>query len=230
MAKSESNVDRIHEKLRQMAADFAFKPDQRINETELAISLDASRTPVREALNRLVAEGFLTFQSGRGFSCRPLSPQRILDLYEARVAIECEALRLSCARAKAEDIAALAEYLDGIEPEYAACTDVNALLAMDEGFHLALAELSQNAELMLMLKNLNDRIRYIRMIDLSRMRRGENQGNASPISAHRIILNAVLKRDALQADIALRGHIERRREEATEAVQIAYSQLYVPVD
>ena len=80
MAKSESNVDRLYDTLRRMASDFAFKPDARINESALATQLDASRTPIREALNRLVAEGFLTFQSGRGFFCRSLSPKVVLDL------------------------------------------------------------------------------------------------------------------------------------------------------
>jgi len=225
--KPESNVDRVYVTLRQMAADFAFKPDQRINESELALLLKASRTPVREALNRLVAEGFLTFQSGRGFFCRSLSPQRILDLYEARVAIECEALRLTCLRAKTEKIEALSEYLDKIEPKYATCDDVIILLEMDEEFHLRLAKLSQNAELETMLRNLNDRIRYIRMIDLKRMRSKDNT-ETPPLSAHRMILNAVLKRKPVKAEKALRDHIERRREEATEAVRIAYSQLYVP--
>jgi DNA-binding GntR family transcriptional regulator len=227
MGKIVSNVDRIYENLRQMAADFSFKPDERINESELALLLQASRTPVREALNRLVADGFLTFQSGRGFYCRSLDPQRILDLYEARVAIECEALRLTCQRAKKKKIEAVSAYLDAIEPEYATCTDVIKLLEMDEEFHLRLVMLSENAELERMLRNLNDRIRYIRMIDLKRLRSKGPDGNPS-LSAHRLVMSAVRKRKAAKADLALREHIQRRREEATEAVQIAYSQLYVP--
>ena len=101
------------------------------------------------------------------------------------------------------------------------------LLEMDEEFHLRLAKLSQNAELEQMLRNLNDRIRYIRMIDLKRMR-SKDISETPPLSAHRMVLNAVLKRKPAKAEKALRDHIERRREEATEAVRIAYSQLYVP--
>ncbi len=229
MAKTVSNVDRIYESLRQMAADFAFKPDQRINESELALSLKASRTPIREALNRLVADGFLTFQSGRGFYCRSLDPQRILDLYEARVAIECEALRLTCQRAKKKKIDAVSNYLDEIEPDYAACTDVIKLLEMDEEFHLRLVKLSQNAELERMLRNLNDRIRYIRMIDLKRLRsKGKGTGANPSLSAHRLVMSEVRNGKPARAEKALRAHIQRRREEATEAVRTAYSQLYVP--
>lgn len=229
MTKRESNVDRVYESLRRMAADFAFKPDQRINESALSKLLGASRTPLREALNRLVAEGFLTFQSNRGFFCRSLTPQYILDLYEARVGVECEALRHACTRASDTEIAALGEALRQMEPVYTSTTDMNEMLEMDEEFHVRLARLSQNSELVRMLRNINDRIRYIRLIDLQRMR-DRAEDTPGDLSAHRTILTALQARDAAAADAAMRGHIEKRREEATEAVRIAFSQLYVPAD
>lgn len=228
MAKRESNVDRVYEALRRMAADFAFKPDQRINESALSEVLGASRTPLREALNRLVAEGFLTFQNNRGFFCRPLTPSYILDLYEARVAVECEALRIACARASDDDIAGFADYLDRMEPDYESATELEELLALDESFHTRMVQLSGNSELERMLKNLNGRIRYIRLIDLKRMR-DQAEGRApGDVSAHRRVLEALSARNATAAAEALRSHIEKRREEATEAVRIAFSQLYVP--
>jgi DNA-binding GntR family transcriptional regulator len=230
MTKRESNVDRVYEALRQMAADFAFKPDQRINESALADVLGASRTPLREALNRLVAEGFLTFQVNRGFFCRPLTPGYILDLYEARVAVECEALRLACLRAPDSEIAALSDYLDRMEPDYQSATDPVELLALDESFHNRLVQLSGNSELLRVLKNLNGRIRYIRLIDLKRMRDQADGAAPGDVSAHQRVLEALAARDVGAATDALRSHIEKRREEATEAVRIAFSQLYVPDD
>ena len=228
MAKRESNVDRVYEALRRMAADFAFKPDQRLNESALSEVLGASRTPLREALNRLVAEGFLTFQINRGFFCRPLTPSYILDLYEAHVAIECEALRIACQRAPEADITAFSAYLDRMEPEYESATELEELLTLDESFHNRLVQLSGNSELQRMLKNLNGRIRYIRLIDLKRMR-DQAEGRApGDVSAHRLVLQGLVARDVEVATRALRNHIEKRREEATEAVRIAFSQLYVP--
>ncbi len=227
MAKSESNVDRIYDALRRMAADFAFKPDARINESALAAELDASRTPIREALNRLMAEGFLTFRSGRGFFCRSLSPELVMDLYEARVAVEIEAVRLACERGSDADISALQQDLAEIAPDYTPEADPEKLLAMDEQFHLRLCELSGNAELARMLTNLNDRIRYLRLIDLRRLRNTAT-GKQSMISAHRQILDAVASRDPTEATARMRAHIERRRDGATQAVREAYAQLYVP--
>ncbi|AZV77289.1 GntR family transcriptional regulator [Parasedimentitalea marina] len=230
MAKQESNVSRVYEALRQMAANFAFMPDQRINESELSKQLGASRTPLREALNQLVAEGFLTFQNNRGFFCRSLTPKYIQDLYEVRVAVECEALRLSCDRAEDSEIAALSLYLEQTEADYETAEDPAKQLEMDETFHMRLVRLSGNDELERSLRSLNDRIRYIRLIDLKRMRDKTKARVPGELSAHSRILMGLAGRDAKGAEAAMRGHIEKRKEAATEAVQIAFSQLYVPQD
>ncbi|MEX0349197.1 MAG: GntR family transcriptional regulator [Paracoccaceae bacterium] len=227
MAKSESNVDRIYEALRRMASDFAFKPDARINESALAAQLNASRTPIREALNRLVAEGFLNFRSGRGFFCRSLSPELVMDLYEARVAVETEAVRLACQRGTDEAVEALMHELEAVASDYIPAADAESLLAMDERFHTRLCQLSGNAELCRMLDNLNDRIRYLRLIDLRRLRETAPDGR-SMVSAHRRIVEAVARRDQEEATSQMRAHIERRREGATQAVRDAFAQLYVP--
>ena len=228
MTKAAGSVDRLYRQLREMAADFAFKPDERINESDLAARLGASRTPMREALNRLAAEGFVTFQSGKGFFCRPLTPARILELYEARVAIECEGVRLACLRGSEEGIAALAAHLDGIEPLYVSANDTAQLLELDEDFHLRLIGLSGNAELDRLLRNLNDRIRYVRLIDLRRIQAEAGSGPQTAPEPHRKIVSALEARQMDEAVAAMRQHISRRSEEATEAVRIAYSQLYVP--
>lgn len=224
-----SSVDRVHAELRKMAANFVFKPGEKLNESQLAQRLGSSRTPLREALNRLVAEGFLTFQPGKGFSCRTLSPDDILHLYELRVAIECEALRHSALRADESRIEALSAYLDAIEPAYETCRDPYALLQMDETFHLDLAALSGNPEFVRTLANVNGRIRYVRMIDLKTMRErpAAETDAAVRLTAHRRILDGLRARDAPAALTALRTHIERRREQTTIAVRNAYAQIYV---
>lgn len=232
MSGHESSVERLYVRLREMAVNFDFKPESRLNESALAVELGASRTPLREALNRLVAEGLLTFRKGRGFFCRPLSPARIQELYEARAAIETEALLHTLERAADDEIATLAEYLDSVETTYDTREDLRELLAMDEEFHFRLAELANNGELLRMLANIHDRIRYVRMVNLQMLRSrsaGSPSGGAH-LSAHRVIVDALVKRDSQAAIAALRSHIERRREQTVELVRVAYSQLYVPQD
>ncbi len=232
MTSQQSSVDRAYDRLRDMTINFEFKPEERLNESTLTTALGTSRTPLREALNRLVAEGFLTFKNGRGFFCRALSPNRISDLYEARIAIETEAVKRGISRASDADIAELCTYLDQTEGFYDTCSDVARLVEMDEEFHLRLASLSGNGELLKMLKNVNDRIRYVRMINLRQLRSGNSPGSDSSaqLSAHRVVCDAVSRRDADAALAALRAHIERRSDQTKDVVRIAFSQLYVPSD
>lgn len=227
MPKTDSNVSRVYAALRRMAADFDLKPDERINESALSLRLGASRTPLREALNRLVAEGFLTFHSGRGFFCRSLSPSLAMELYEARVAVEAETARLAARNASDSGLVTLMAQLENGAAEYAASTDAARLLEMDEAFHLEIAALSGNNELRRMVENLNDRVRFIRLMFMKRMIAG-GAPQLARLAAHRAIAAAIASRDEGSAAEAMRGHIERRREEAAEAVRIAYSQLYVP--
>lgn len=229
MEPGTTNVDRLYHDLRQMAADFAFKPGERVNETMLSRSLGASRTPLREALNRLVAEGFMTFQPGRGFFCRTLDPDRIVALYELRVAIECEAVRLAIMRASDEAIAAEVANFHRTEPDYSRVGDPLALLRMDERFHVGLTDLSGNPELARQLDTLNGRIRFVRTMDLVALARARPD-KPNSMSAHRTIVDALVRRDEVVATRAMRSHIERRLDQATAAVRNAYATLYVPDD
>ncbi|MCR8547874.1 GntR family transcriptional regulator [Salipiger sp. P9] len=221
-----SSADRAYEALREMAIGFDFKPGERLNESALSKTLAVSRTPLREALNRLVAEGFLTVSPGRGFFCRALSPGQVLELYQIRSGLETEAVLRGIAQADDSGIAALCAHLDATEETYANCTDLPELLRMDEEFHMRLAGLSGNGELCRMLRNVYERIRYVRLINLRQLR--SQPGSGEDRTAHRRIAEAVRARDSAGAVEALRRHIERRSEETRDLVRLAYSELYVP--
>ncbi len=229
------NVDRIHAQLRRMAADFEIRPATRINEARMAAELGVSRTPLREALNRLVAEGFLTFQSNHGFFCRALEPQQLLDLYEARAAIECEGLRLAIMRASDADIAELARFHDETLDDYAGCTDPLRQLGIDEEFHTRIMALSGNGELARLLDNIHGRIRYVRMIGLkdfyARLRSGEAAAEEPRVARqsradHAAILAAILARDTDRGLALMREHIEWRLADATRAVGLAIFEIH----
>jgi DNA-binding GntR family transcriptional regulator len=98
---TDSVVERVYERLKSMTIAYEFKPGERLNEVELSRSLGASRTPLREALNRLSMEGLLRFAPGKGYFCRELDVHEVFCLYELRKAIEVAAVRLAIQRAKA---------------------------------------------------------------------------------------------------------------------------------
>ncbi|NKB53086.1 MAG: FCD domain-containing protein [Rhizobiaceae bacterium] len=204
-----------------MAAAFEFKPEERINESELSKQLGISRTPLREALNRLVAEGLLTAREGRGFFCRSLVPEQIVQLYELRQAIESETTLRAVRRASDGDLAELEGFLVEIAPNYSSSASAREIVRLDEAFHLRIAALSENDELVRSLENINERLRYVRWIS---MRKKIDITHA----AHQEILTAMLKRDVDAAVLKMRSHIEKSTDEAKETVRMAFSQIYVP--
>ena len=115
---SERNVDRLAAQLRRTAVEIKIKPDERIREGEMAGLLSVSCTPLREALNRLVSEGFFRVTGGQGFFCPSLTPEHILDLYQARAAIEYDAMRNAVACASEDQLAEFVAKLDAAEPLY----------------------------------------------------------------------------------------------------------------
>lgn len=223
----EGAVDRAYRRLKEMAASYEFKPDERLNETALSAQLKTSRTPLREALNRLTAEGFLTSRSGQGFYCRSLKPAEIMDLYEARAAIESEAARLAARRFDPAALASLESFLDESEATYRQGTSPVALVRLDEEFHLRLARLSKNAELVRLLENVASRIQYVRVIDLQSLSEREETPRLT-IEPHARILNAVKAGDEEDAAREMNAHISRRLEEVTLNVRMAFSRIYAP--
>ena len=215
------NVDRIYQDVKTMASQFVIKPDEKLNETAMANRLGASRTPLREALNRLVSEGFLTFEKGRGFFGRSLTASKILDMYQAREAVECKLVELACERGEAEKLKELQHYLDECEAHYNKVESADYLIEFDENFHMGIANLSQNNELIRMLDNLNARMRYVRAFDLEKSR-------ITTSNSHMGILQAIICRDAKTASEKMRTHIMHSSDEATEAVRKAYARIYVP--
>ena len=205
--------------LRQMAISYQLKPGERLSEIELAERLGVSRTPVREALSRLVNDGFLAPVS-RGFMRRPLEVQETLDLYEARVAIESACLAMAIERATDEEIAEALVYLEKSR-KVPRNTPIEKLVELDEGFHLRIADMARNAELKRVLVNLNERIRFIRWIDM------ESVGRDSTQSEHAAILEALKSRDTKASAKALHAHISLRRDQIVEAIKHGLARIYL---
>lgn len=209
----------IYEKVKAMAATFEFKPGERINELELCRQLEVSRTPLREVLNQLMVEGFLERTANKGFTGRTLDAKQIFDLYEYRLSLETSVARLACLRATDEEIdslAAVSEH-DYAEPEG---SDSSHLVAMDERFHICLAQLGKNDEFVRALQNVNARIRYVRWIDMRNGRRPYTEAE------HKQIVAALRARDESALVNLLEAHIARRQDQIMDVIKLGYSEIY----
>ncbi len=217
---AEGRVEDIYTRLKAMAVGFGLRPGERLNEGVLARQMGVSRTPLREALNRLVAEKLVVMRPGAGFFCRELDPQTVFDLFELRGVIEVAAARLACVRASDSDLAALRDDLHAGGIEVAGLTVAEAC-ARDEAFHVGIARASGNAVLLGELQRINEKIRYIRWVrmTLGRLRVSKQE--------HKRIMAALIVRDADAAGATPGAHIARRMDQITEAVRAGISSIYM---
>ena len=107
---SPSLAEAVYQSLRTAILHGTYRPNQRLVEADIAVELGASRTPVREALQRLGNEG-LTAKSRHGWMVREFTVGEIREIYEIRAALEGYAARLAAQRATDEDIKALSKLI-----------------------------------------------------------------------------------------------------------------------
>ena len=213
-------MGRIYNELRSMAISFEFRPGERLNEVILAKQLGVSRTPLREALNRLTAEGFLTFAINQGFFRKPLDVKEIFDLFEFRQEIEVAVVRLALERATDDQFAEIEKFLEGSMQEIPERTS-RELVALDEEFHERLTLLTGNKEMLHCLKNINGRIQYVRWVNMDG-RRTETQAQ------HMEIIQKLRARDVDGSVQLMKDHIAHRMDQIIEKVERCYGRIYIP--
>lgn len=201
----------LYEKIHDMVVDYRFQPGQRINEVHLARELKTSRTPVREVLNRLHAQGFLQNRKGSGFSCREFTPREIQELYQLRFILETAAIRLACENATDSEVRELQQFLENTGPEPGDRSS-REMVELDQHFHERIMSMARNEEMLRLLQNINARIRFFRWIDMENKRRKTQD-------EHLQIVQALIERDADTASLVLGDHIHRRLDEIIQAVK-----------
>ena len=140
---SEALVNQIRDQI----VDGTLPQGQRINEVHLAEAMGISRTPLREALSRLLAEGAVESIPRRGFFVRPLTIEEVEDIYPIRALLDPEALRLS-GLPNDEQMQFLRQLNRAIEKE----THPNNIIALDDAWHLALVKHCPNNAIIDLIK------------------------------------------------------------------------------
>ncbi len=198
----------VYGQIKDLILGFELYPGSRVTETELAERFGVSRTPVREALQRLEWEGYLTVRPKQGCFIRDLDIAEIDQHYQVRIALELCALELAATHMPERALKDLArewdpQYQPGEEP------DIEAMAARDESFHIALAEGSGNQVLADHLLRVNQSIHIIRRLDFTQDRRVD-----LTYSEHHTICQHLIRRDIISAQQALTQHIKRSQQAA----------------
>ena len=198
-------TDRVYELLRTRIIDLVLEPDARLNADKLAADMDVSPTPVREALNRLAAEGLVTVAPYRGFRVSPLlSRSDLVQLLRARQVIECAAVEQAADfrdQLVVQELTALVSRMD--ELTRATPLDVKAFNSADAAFHRLAVEASGNRFLTQALEALHVHIQ------LARHYQGRSTAEAKKANEeHRLLVAAIADGDGGRACAAARQHID----------------------
>lgn len=218
--RSGDSVNRIYNQLRVMVTTYQFRPNERINEVELADMLGVSRTPLREALNRLTAENLLTFVPNYGFAARALDTQTIYELYQLRSALETLGVTLAATQARDEEIDGLIAFWQNVSPEFADLPAETAL-GHDLEFHERLVGISGNTELSNSLDTINARLYFVRLVFM-----GKKQRRAETCHEHQAILEALKHRDASTGADLMQVHISRLQNQLVEVIRESITLIY----
>ncbi|UXD89269.1 GntR family transcriptional regulator [Thalassolituus hydrocarboniclasticus] len=195
-------AERIYQQLKNDIFDFQLLPGDRFSENEIARRMQASRTPVREALYRLERDGFVQVHFRSGWQVRPFDFRYFEDLYDVRTLLEVAAVKRLCGHMN------IKEQLAGLITlwccqESQRLNDSTLLAEMDEDFHFSLLELSGNQEMAAIHRMVCERLRIIRRLDFTQEGR-----IAATYDEHSHILNLMLNGNAEDAANFLSRHIE----------------------
>ena len=198
-----------------------LRPGQRLIEKDLCAELGISRTPLREALNRLGLEGLVSLVPYCGYEVVPITLQDIRDMSELRYVVESESAALAAERATPEEIAQLEEvaelkYTPGDRDTY------ENYLQSNSAFHVLLAHCSHNLRLEATVVSLLDQLQRPLYLGLDV---GLDPEEAT--AEHLAIVQAVRDRDGRRAARLMREQIrdaEKRIAAAFEAIGADYFQ------
>ncbi len=210
-------VEKVYKQVKEMAVEYRFRPGERVNEVELAQRFNVSRTPVRQALSRLVHEEFVTFVPNRGFFAREITPEDVRQIYEYRAIIEVGGFNLACERATPEQIAALER--DWMERSGEGQSS-DIMGEADESFHMDIAQMANNPYITNALRDVNAKLRFFRQIDLENPARCKNTYNE-----HAAVIAGLRNADPAGAEI-LRRHIVMSSEHAIEVTKEGLARIF----
>jgi DNA-binding GntR family transcriptional regulator len=182
-------------------------PGQKLSHQQLSERLGVSRTPVREALTRLVQEGYVSFLPKRGFTCKEIRLQEAEELYELREALEAFAVEKAVEGSTEEALEQLKNKMQ-IYGRDVGNRFTRERLVYDQDVHLAIARMSGNETLHNMLSHVFERIVLKRRTD------GIYDAARGTLAhqEHLALFAAMERRDTADAVAIMRSHIQAGRQ------------------
>lgn len=195
--------ERVASQLRDMIIHGTLRPGTRIAEGVLCVQLDVSRTPLREALKTLCAEGLVELRPNKGAKVAPLRQPETLELFETVAGLERIAAEHAAERLSIADLKKLERLHDRMEACHAR-GDLKPYFACNQSIHLAIVGGANNKILRDTHAVLHTRMSRARYAALFAPQRWSDS-----VDEHRRIMDALRARDATRAGIEMHAHVWR---------------------
>jgi DNA-binding GntR family transcriptional regulator len=203
---------RVHGAIKDLISAGTLRPGDVVTEGRLAQTLNVSRTPVREAVSRLVSEGLLVVPPSGGLRVYAPTATDLADLYFTRAILEGAAAGLAATNVTDDFITRLSDICDRAEP-FVAKGDVRRVVMLNGEFHHAVVAQSNNARIKKIIENLEPVIYRYRLVSLS-YREHLDQG----LVDHRELIEAFKNQNSTSVETLLRNHILRSGSRIVRAV------------
>lgn len=209
--------EEILAQLRKYVTEQAKGFGARIPERELCDRLGISRTPLREALKVLAAEGLVELLPNRGSRIRELNARDIRELFEVIGGLEAAAGRLACKKITEEAVHAVEQLHLEMYSAYVR-RDLDASLALNHRIHAAIIEAAENWELAAAHRTYEMRIRRLRFLAVWTTRRDRW---SQAIREHEIMLDALVRRSATELSDIMFEHMMNKCASVLEQIEDA---------
>lgn len=196
----------LSEELRRAIVTGKLAPGERVSEEKLAASLNVGRVPLREALRRLEAEGYLTFLSNNEVMVSKPTIEDVQDYYSIASVLEGLAARLAVERAQPEEVSRLRELHELLREAYKK-KDPQRYFEANSSFHRFIAEMARNERLRRLIDQMRREVQKTRILSLRLPQRLDYS-----MREHDQILDAFLKRNAELAEATVVKHLQSQME------------------
>ena len=198
--------EQVYKILRDDICQGVYAPGTRLQEVELAESLNVSRSPVREALRQLAADGLLLEIPNKGVYVKEFTVRDIEEIYDLRVMLESYGIYHSAGHITSIRRERLLGYLSDLE-EYLKKEDLKSYTATDEKLHNQIVHLGDNSlinDTYDRVRSMNQQFRILSLMDPQRFQES--------LEEHREIVLALVTGDLQRADDINRHHLELARQ------------------
>jgi DNA-binding GntR family transcriptional regulator len=204
--------DAIFRHIGRAIVEGRLRPNTRLVEKQLCTQFGCSRSPLREAIRMLAAEGLVTITPRRGARVVALTPKTLRDVFEVRVLLEGLAARLAAEHRTDDDLAQL-HALSTAMREVIGSDSESRFFTLNHTFHESLARIGGNEYLASLQETAANRTFLPLFLFLS-----DSKHLAKAVEAHEKIVAAIERRDGAGAEVEMSRHLRQIQEEAERLV------------